>query len=133
MAVDYTFDSSSLGKRIKELREARGITQEQLAEILSVGTNMVSCYERGVHVPSNKIVALMCSYFGVTSDYLLYGVSGCSEDILELIRRTTDVEKMKVLVRLLFYFTEGKSNSLSVNVSLDDIKNALDRLFKDKE
>lgn len=133
MAVDYTFDSSSLGKRIKELREARGITQEQLAEILSVGTNMVSCYERGVHVPSNKIVALMCSYFGVTSDYLLYGVSGCSEDILELIRRTTDVEKMKVLVRLLFYFTEGKSNSLSVNVSLDDIKKALDRLFKDKE
>lgn len=133
MAVDYTFDSSSLGKRIKELREARGITQEQLAEILSVGTNMVSCYERGVHVPSNKIVALMCSYFGVTSDYLLYGVSECSEDILELIRRTPDVEKMKVLVRLLFYFTEGKSNSLSVNVSLDDIKNALDRLFKDKE
>lgn len=133
MAVDYTFDSSGLGKRIKELREARGITQEQLAEILSIGTNMVSCYERGVHVPSNKIVALMCTYFGVTSDYLLYGVSESSEDILELIRRTTDVEKMKVLVRLLFYFTEGKSNSLSVNVSLDDIKKALDRLFKDKE
>lgn len=133
MAVDYTFDSSSLGKRIKELREARGITQEQLAEILSVGTNMVSCYERGIHVPSNKIVALMCSYFSVTSDYLLYGVSECSEDILELIRRTSDVEKMKVLVRLLFYFTEGKSSSLSVNVSLDDLKKALDRLFKDKE
>lgn len=31
MAVDYLFDSTSLGKRIKELREARGITQEQLA------------------------------------------------------------------------------------------------------
>lgn len=43
------------------------------------------------------------------------------------------MKKMKVLVRLLFYFTEGKSNSLSVNVSLDDIKKALDRLFKDKE
>lgn len=132
MAVDYSFNSDSLGKRIKELREARGITQERLAEILSIGTNMVSCYERGVHVPSNKIVALMCEYFGVSSDYLLYGVSERAEDILELIKRTSDVEKMKVLVRLLFYFTEGKSKSLSVNADLDDIKKALDRLFKEK-
>lgn len=132
MAVDYLFDSASLGKRIKELRESRGITQEQLAEILSIGTNMVSCYERGVHVPSNKIVALMCEYFSVSSDYLLYGVSESAEDILEMIKRTSDVEKMKVLVRLLFYFTEGKSSSLSVNAGLEDIKKALDRLFKDK-
>lgn len=133
MAVDYSFDSGSLGKRIKELREAKGITQEQLAEILSIGTNMVSCYERGVHVPSNKIIALMCEYFSVSSDYLLYGVSESAEDILELIRRTSDIEKLKVLVRLLFYFTEGKSSSLSVDAGLEDIKKALDRLFEDKE
>lgn len=130
--MDYSFSSDSLGKRIKELRESRGITQEQLAEILSIGTNMVSCYERGVHVPSNKIIAQMCGYFSVSSDYLLYGVSESSDDILELIKRTSDAEKMKVLVRLLFYFTEGKSSSLSVNADLDDIKKALDRLFKDK-
>lgn len=132
MAVDYSFDSGSLGRRIKKLREEKGITQEQLAEMLSIGTNMVSCYERGVHVPSNRIIALMCKYFSVSSDYLLYGVSESAEDILEMIKRTSDAEKMRVLFRLLFYFTQGKSHSLSVNADLTEIKEMLDRIFDDK-
>ena len=37
-----------IGKRIKEQREALGLTQEQFAEKIGVTTNYISTVERGV-------------------------------------------------------------------------------------
>ncbi|MBC8257416.1 MAG: helix-turn-helix transcriptional regulator [SAR324 cluster bacterium] len=40
------------GKKLKQLRKYRGLTQEQLAEMLDLSVEMVSFMERGVHAPS---------------------------------------------------------------------------------
>lgn len=51
-----------LGKRIRELRKARGITQEELAEKLGIGTPNISYIENGKFAPSienfEKLVAI---------------------------------------------------------------------------
>lgn len=41
-----------LGKRIADLRRARKLTQEQLAEALDCSVEFVSLVERGVNAPS---------------------------------------------------------------------------------
>ncbi len=41
-----------LGKRIKELRKTRGLTQEKLAELINIETCSLSAIESGRHFPS---------------------------------------------------------------------------------
>jgi transcriptional regulator with XRE-family HTH domain len=41
-----------LGKRIADLRRARKLTQEQLAEALDCSVEFISLVERGVNAPS---------------------------------------------------------------------------------
>lgn len=57
--------------RLKELRKARGITQDELGEILGVQKAAVCKYETGrVALPSHVLLRLV-DYFGVPSDYIL--------------------------------------------------------------
>ena len=49
----------SLGKKIRELRKTRGITQEELANALGISFQAISKWETGVsHSKSNTIVTL---------------------------------------------------------------------------
>jgi len=41
-----------LGRRIKELREAKGLTQVQLAEMMGKSVETISNFERGKTIPS---------------------------------------------------------------------------------
>lgn len=44
-------DLKAIGVRIKEAREAKGFTQEQLAEIVGLSPTHMSVIERGVKAP----------------------------------------------------------------------------------
>lgn len=57
--------------RIKELRVAKGLTQEELGNILNVQKAAISKYENGRAEPSVDILRKMTSFFNVSSDYLL--------------------------------------------------------------
>ena len=61
-------------KRIKELREDKGLTIKALAEELGLNVATLSTYERGTREPSINTIVQLAKYFNVTSDYLL-GVS----------------------------------------------------------
>ena len=47
-----------LGKRIKELREKRGLTQQQLAEMAGIDQRNLSKIECGITFPSKSLVEL---------------------------------------------------------------------------
>ena len=57
--------------RVRELREAKGIQQKELAIDLGVSQPTVSDWESGRKVPSAKSTAKLADYFGVSDDYLL--------------------------------------------------------------
>ena len=40
------------GKKLRDLRKQRGITQEQLAEAASISVDFLSLVERGINAPS---------------------------------------------------------------------------------
>lgn len=63
----------TLGERLRTLRSDRKITQAQLAEYIFVSESYIALIESGKRNPSTEIVGKLSDYFGVSTDYLLYG------------------------------------------------------------
>ncbi len=61
----------SFGKRIKALRRNKDMTQEQLAEILSVSPQAVSRWETDSAMPDISLIPAICNLFNTSSDHLL--------------------------------------------------------------
>ncbi|WP_370850633.1 LexA family protein [Megasphaera sp.] len=59
------------GKRLKILREEKGLTQKDLAEKLSLTPKAISFYELGSREPSGDALIHMAHILGTTTDYLL--------------------------------------------------------------
>lgn len=56
---------------IKELREAKGISRNELADFLGISLSSLGYYERNERIPDANIVARLATFFGVSADYLL--------------------------------------------------------------
>lgn len=63
----------NMGIRIAQRRKELHLTQEQLAEKMGVSLQTVSCIELGKKAVRPENLANLCTYLGVTSDYVLYG------------------------------------------------------------
>lgn len=61
----------NLGEKIKELRKSKGITQEQLADMLVVSSQAVSKWETGVANPDLALIPDLAKMFEVSTDELL--------------------------------------------------------------
>ena len=56
-------------ERLKELREAEGVTQSDIAKLLNTSIQNISYYEKG-REPNYTMLKKLAEYFGVTTDYL---------------------------------------------------------------
>ena len=64
---------AAIGARLREARNQRKLTQEQLAEMLEIGTTYISDIERGAKFPSLSLFIKIVDALGVSSDYILRG------------------------------------------------------------
>lgn len=62
-----------IGGRVRALRESRGASQEDLAQIMDVTATAVSKLEKGNRGLAATELAAICDAFGVRSDELLFG------------------------------------------------------------
>ena len=60
-----------VGKRIKELRTERRISQQALAKAVGVSQKAIDYWERGINEPKARYIVTLSNFFGVTADYLL--------------------------------------------------------------
>ena len=78
MAVDF----SIIGKRLKEARRKKGLTQEQLVEKMGVSIAYLSKVETGkIHINLERLSEI-CHILGVTEGEILNGVYNHSERYL---------------------------------------------------
>lgn len=59
------------GIRLKELREQKGETQAQLADVLDVSQQAVGKWELDKASPDDKMLIKIANHYGVSIDYLL--------------------------------------------------------------
>lgn len=63
-------EENILGKRIKELRESKDVSQLELSKHLNISNTTLSQYETGKRIPSDEIKIKIAQYFNVSIDYL---------------------------------------------------------------
>lgn len=64
-------DEKTIGKRLRELRKARGLTQVEVAEKLGIQQALLSAYELGQVRIHGALVAAFASLFKVSADQIL--------------------------------------------------------------
>lgn len=69
MSTEHTVDG--LGPRLRQVRQLREMSQEQLARLLDIGSTMLSLIETGQRLPSLRCFAALCRHLGVSADFLL--------------------------------------------------------------
>ena len=65
------FDRKIFASRIKELRNSRGISQEELGTIMKVSKQAISEIEREHKTTTIEKLVELANYFDVSADYLL--------------------------------------------------------------
>lgn len=59
------------GLRLKELRESKQLSQQEVAERLSVGRSTISGYERNTITPSVEQLVRMAVLYNTSLDYMM--------------------------------------------------------------
>jgi len=60
-----------IGKKIKELREEKELSQKMLGKELNLSQATIARWETGVRTPDIYSVVILADFFDVTADYLL--------------------------------------------------------------
>lgn len=60
----------ALGQRLKACRKAKGLTQQELANILGLNRSTYAKYETGDNEPDNDTLQKLADFFDVQVDYL---------------------------------------------------------------
>ena len=62
-----------MNERIKKLRKALGLTQQEFAERLGIKRNTVANYETDRNTPIDAVISLICREFDVNEEWLRTG------------------------------------------------------------
>lgn len=62
---------AKFSERLKELREEKNLTQDELGKALSINTITISRWERGVRTPNIDSLEILAKFFNVTAGQLL--------------------------------------------------------------
>lgn len=77
-----------LNEKLQELRKAKGMTQEELAEVLYVSRTAVSKWESGRGIPSIDSLKQISAFFSVSIDDLL-----SAEKVLSLVEQDRKIKQ----------------------------------------
>ncbi|EAC6449891.1 XRE family transcriptional regulator [Listeria monocytogenes] len=109
----------TIGKKISELRNKRGISQIQLAKDLNVSTSTVGMWEIDKRAIKDEIIVQLADYFNVSTDYLL-GRSKRS-DIADTIAAHIDPDATEEEMEEILAYIEEKQkeygNEKEVNIT----------------
>ena len=124
-------DQTTIGSYIARKRKEQGLTQEQLAEKLSVSNKTISKWENGKCMPDYSIIRRLCEVLQVTLPELMDGEDAAEDSvrvyddaqILDLLRRTQELEQQKGILYGLVLVTLGiASSALSGTVGGTDVR-----------
>ena len=59
---------TTIRNRVKELRDAKGWTQQELADHVGVSRQSINSIERNRYVPSLELALLFAHVFGISTD-----------------------------------------------------------------
>lgn len=95
-------DLKAVGQRIKAAREAKNLTQEELAALVNLSTTHVSVIERGLKVTKLDTFVAIANALDVSADALLidvvtHPVTGVTNELSDMIGKLPKDEQKRIL------------------------------------
>jgi len=96
-------DQSKIGAFLKSLRKEKGLTQEQLAEQMSVSSRTVSRWETGSNMPDISILIELADFYDVDIREIISGerkseiMTEETREVLTKVAEYTDADKQKLM------------------------------------
>jgi transcriptional regulator with XRE-family HTH domain len=119
----------TLGQKLKELRESKGLTQTELEKILGIPNQSISNYERDFREPDYDTLKRFAKFFNVSIDYLLSHSYNPNETFVYVPKEMYDiVEKLKNDPQIFNEIANASPNKLQAFI---DIWNFVKRYIKD--
>ena len=136
-------DLKAVGQRIKSAREAKNLTQEELAALVNLSPTHVSVIERGLKVTKLDTFVAIANALDVSADTLLidvvaHSVTGVTNELTEKIEKLP-IKEQKKIIKFTHYWKSDMTNweervallfltfysALSCKVSFHDNRNML--------
>jgi transcriptional regulator with XRE-family HTH domain len=95
-------DLKAVGQRIKTAREAKGLTQEELAAMVNLSATHVSVIERGLKVTKLDTFVAIANALEVSADALLvdvvtHSVEGVANELSEMIAGCSGENQRRII------------------------------------
>jgi transcriptional regulator with XRE-family HTH domain len=119
---EYKMETMNFGLKLKNLRENKNMTQEELGELLKVSKASISKYENNTHEPNISTMNFIADFFNVTTDYLLGRTDDPNTVLLESDKLPPELKDLDAIEVVKGAFDKGFSK--------DDIKEMLDFMEK---
>lgn len=105
--IYMNIDKKLIGIRIMIKRKEKGISQEELSEMIGYSKNHISNIERGKYIPTTTFLFEICTALGETPNYYLLGNPTESTDkITELIKTLPEYSQNILLKLIEVYISE---------------------------
>ena len=106
-----------MNERIRELRKALGLTQEQFAKKIGTKRGTIASYEVGKGNPINTVLFSICREFSVNEDWLRLGegdmfVEASFDEIEQLVKRYNLPDTAKYLIASFMKLSEQEMYSV---------------------
>ena len=86
-----------IGRRVRAIRLAKGLTMEQVVEKADTSTQFLSKVEKGEQGMTIGKFASLTKALGASADYLLFGHEGCNERealLVETVKQLTPMDQL---------------------------------------
>ena len=108
--------NETIGSRIAGARKAKGMTQEEMANILGVSSQAVSKWENDASCPDISLLPRLAKELGLTTDELLTGKSNEVKMVPSSQRKSLDELTMRILVN------SAEGDKVRVNLTMSMVK-----------
>ena len=124
-------NQTNIGSYIARKRREKNLTQEQLAEQLSVSNKTISKWENGKCMPDYSVIESLCQALSITLSELMNGEDAAKDSvriyddaqILDLLRRTQELERQKSILYGMILIVLGiGSNALSASTGGSQVR-----------
>ncbi len=91
----------NIGNRIKTIMKEKGISQKELSKSIGISQSVISSYLNNKSFPTAPVIMKISKFFGITTDYLLFGDDQVTElietKLIECFRELNTENQLKVV------------------------------------
>lgn len=88
-------DYGKMGMRIRQVRKAKGWSQEELAKKCGISMSFLGHIERGTRIMSLETFVSICNALDAASDELLWGVAHPADSLLAMWEQPEQKKQMQ--------------------------------------